>query len=326
MILNGIKIADRGYYINLPSSTERKQNVESQIQRFNIENLERFEALTDTRIHSSATKSHRKIFELASELGLESVVVLEDDFQLYDEVYVRDYPLRKSFLEYLKEVKEDMDNQEWDVILLGFNGKKTCIPMSRHFSIPFKSTGAWAYIIKKRAYEFILNTYDYGRDVLAIDDILPILNWEGFRTVATNVQLFHHGVGFISTLNPQGPVDYRQWIDGNYYNTIWKHVEVPEPTFDECLDKIYENSRFNREYLVVIKNYPTNYIEIEEFIKSKNEYKNSLVLLDESTIPFDNFRALNYHFGVESFLLVNWLNQKEKITKYYKNILTIESI
>ena len=32
--ISNIKIADRGYYINLDDSTDRKANVESQIEKF----------------------------------------------------------------------------------------------------------------------------------------------------------------------------------------------------------------------------------------------------------------------------------------------------
>ena len=42
-----IEIADKGYYINLDESIERKENVEKQIEQYSIENLERFSALKD---------------------------------------------------------------------------------------------------------------------------------------------------------------------------------------------------------------------------------------------------------------------------------------
>ena len=53
------KIADKGFFINLEKSTDRLDNVNTQILKFKIDNLNRFEALTDEMVQCSATKSHR---------------------------------------------------------------------------------------------------------------------------------------------------------------------------------------------------------------------------------------------------------------------------
>jgi len=317
------KIADIGYYINLDSSVDRKINVESQIEKFEISDLHRIPALTDSMIQSSATKSHRKVFELCREQNIESVLVLEDDFQLYENVFLGEERHTKPLIDYLDDLINEMNSVEWDVILLGFNGRKPSIPLSRQFSITFRSTGGWGYIIKKSAYEYILDNFEYYRDRMAIDDILPALNFSGFRTVSTNVQVINHAVGFVSTLNPQGPVDYRQWINGNYYNSIWRHIKHME-NFEHGLDEIFNNSKFNRENLIVLKNYPKNYIEIESFISSKNEYRLSLVLLNVDEVSDEEFRSLNYHFSVESSSLVTWSSYLPNVKKYYKNIYEID--
>jgi GR25 family glycosyltransferase involved in LPS biosynthesis len=155
------KIADIGYYINLDSSVDRKINVESQIERFEISDLHRIPALTDSMIQSSATKSHRKVFELCREQNIESVLVLEDDFQLYENVFLGEERHTKPLIDYLDDLINEMNSVEWDVILLGFNGRKPSIPLSRQFSITFRSTGGWGYIIKKSAYEYILDNFVY---------------------------------------------------------------------------------------------------------------------------------------------------------------------
>ena len=40
-------LADKGYYINLSTSTDRDQKIKDLILKYNIEGLNRFEALTD---------------------------------------------------------------------------------------------------------------------------------------------------------------------------------------------------------------------------------------------------------------------------------------
>lgn len=317
------KIADIGYYINLDSSTDRRINVESQIEKFQISNLHRIPALTDSLIQSSATKSHRQVFELCKEQNIESVLVLEDDFQLYENVFLGQESHTKPLIDYLDDLIDEMNSVEWDVILLGFNGRKPSIPLTRQFSITFRCTGGWAYIIKKRAYEYILENFNYYSDRMAIDDILPALNFSGFRTISTNTQVIHHAIGFVSTLNPQGPVDYRQWINGNYYNSIWRHIKSFE-SFEHNLDEIFNNSKFNRENIIIFRNYPKNHVEIESIINSKNEYKLSLILLDIDEVSEDEFRSLNYHFGVESPSLVTWTSYLPNIKKYYENIYEVD--
>ena len=73
------------------------------------------------------------------------------------------------------------------------------------------------------------NNFNYHSDRLAIDNILPLLNSRGFKTLTTIPMLVHHAVGFESTLQPKGPVNYDIWINGSwdkhYYNII-KHKKV----------------------------------------------------------------------------------------------------
>jgi hypothetical protein len=106
---------------------------------------------------------------------------------------------------------------EWDIVLLGCNPKSQIRPITNNLGIVDKSTGAWAYLIKKRAYQYILEHSNYKRDYIAIDDYLPLLNSKGFVTLTTIPLIVNHAVGFESTLQPRGPVNYNGWIQGNYH-------------------------------------------------------------------------------------------------------------
>jgi GR25 family glycosyltransferase involved in LPS biosynthesis len=81
----GNLFANKGFYINLESSVERKQHVENLILKFDIEGLYRFEALSDEMIQYSCTKSHLEIFKKSLNENLDVIFVSEDDFDIQEE-------------------------------------------------------------------------------------------------------------------------------------------------------------------------------------------------------------------------------------------------
>jgi GR25 family glycosyltransferase involved in LPS biosynthesis len=321
MNLMGFKLADIGYYINLDESTDRREHVGKLIEQFEIENLERFVAKRNSLHHSSATKSHFGVFELCKQNNIDSVLVLEDDFNIFGDVHVNHMNISKPLKEYLFDFVDNMNSVEWDIILLGFNGKRTCVPVSKHLSINYKSTGAWGYIIKKNAYEYILENFNYDRDRLAIDDILPIMNFRGFKSLVSNVQIIHHGVGFVSTLNPMGPVNYTTWIEGNYYNSLYKFIKTYE-SFDDSLSQLYNNSLIVRDFVYFIKNFNGSFEDLMRWVNSKN-LTNQIIFV-ENNFEGESFRRMNYNFSSECNLLIFWSFDMDKIYKVNKNIIEIE--
>jgi hypothetical protein len=215
----GIEIAENGHYINLEESKERNENVQNQIDKYQIEGLNRFDALTDVARFYSCTKSHLEIFKNSEE---ETILVLEDDFQIHDTCYIN--KLEFNFIDTLKQVMEDLKTIDWDVVMFGCNPKTYLIPITNLLSRNFKSTGSWAFIIKKRAYKHILENSNYFKDYLAIDDWLCHLNTLGFNVLTTTPMLISHGVGFESTLQPAGKVNYDAWIQGNYQQYLYKDI------------------------------------------------------------------------------------------------------
>jgi GR25 family glycosyltransferase involved in LPS biosynthesis len=222
----GYEFADKGYYLNLPKSIDRLSHVNELIEKYNIINLHRFESLTDELHVFSCTKTHLEVFKKAKEENLSIIFVAEDDFNIEETSY---YPNERiPFTKIIDSVYNEMLNVEWDVILFGCNPKETMTMVTESlYRIP-KSSGAWAYLIKKRAYEYILENLNYRRDYLAIDDYLPHLNSLGFTTLTTVPIMINHGVGFVSTLQPNGPVNYDIWIQGNYHNFVYETTEFKE--------------------------------------------------------------------------------------------------
>jgi len=320
----GSELADAGFYITLPECTDRQKNIEKQKKKFSIKNLHKVSAETDPHHQSSCTKSHRKVFEIAKKKGYDCIAVFEDDFQLHEYVYVYNKKINKNLKEFLVEFSEHLKNVEWDILLLGFNGRKVTIPYSKYLTTSYVSTGAWGYLIKKRAYEYILDNFNYSRDLLAIDNIIPEMNYHGFKSYASTVQIVHHGVGFVSTLSPNGPVDYTYWIEGNYHKTVWSENSESEKNFDDCLNEIYKNSEDQRNRIIKIINFDGNSEKLEELIDKNEELKKFFILVEDNNFSETEMRKINYYFKSEFknlFHLENFCNL-EKINSA-KNIQII---
>lgn len=291
--IENFKIADRGFYINLESSIERKERVEQQIKKYNIRGLERFDALTDSYIQYSCTKSHLSVFQKCLDENVEIVMVFEDDFQIYDECFLKQEKI--STIDALNKVTEDLKNVEWDVVLFGCNPRTYLIPVTNNLAINSKSTGAWSYLIKKRAYKYILENLNYSRDLLAIDDFLPLLNQRGFTTLCTIPMIINHGINLVSTLQPRGPVNYDAMIYGNYYKYIYDHIDDS--------NKIYENYEVERETTIVITgHFVNNFLFYLRYllltIPKKIEKCRFLVIYDTAndSVNHDKIRELSDYF------------------------------
>jgi hypothetical protein len=225
--ISNIKLADKGFYINLDTSLDRRKFIEKQIKEIGISNIERRPGHIDAFIQSTATKAQLKVFEESLEKGYEVIFVGEDDFDIRSENIFCPYTKNKIKLgDILTKIKFDLEVVEWDVVLFGCTPKSNGIFVTDNLCRIDKSTGAWAYLIKKRAFKYILENSNYDRDLIAIDDWLPLLNSKGFNTLMTVPLIIHHASNkFVSTLQPRGICNYDQMIDGSYDRYIYSHCD-----------------------------------------------------------------------------------------------------
>jgi len=233
--INNSVLADKGFYINLKKSVDRKDKVELMINNHNIEGLIRFGALTDEMIQYACTKSHMGVFKVAMENNLDTIFVAEDDFDIKENLYSPNTEVI-NFYDKIKLLEKDLENLHWDVFLFGCNPKSHLIPITKNVAVVNKSTGAWAYLIKKTAYTYLLENINYKRDYIAIDDYLPLLNDLGFTTLTSIPMTIGHSVGFVSTLQPRGPVNYTDWINGNYHQFLFDNYHQGNFT-DDTIEK-----------------------------------------------------------------------------------------
>ena len=150
--------ADNGYFVNLDSSVDRLNHINNQIKNFDIQGLHRFPALTDEMIQCSATKSQTSVFREALSEGYKTIFIAEDDFDILDKITDYDGIIR-SVGDHLGILKQELDALNWDVFLFGCTPRSYLIPYTKNISKVYKSTGAWAYLIKDKAMRYILDNF-----------------------------------------------------------------------------------------------------------------------------------------------------------------------
>lgn len=305
--IEGTVLADHGFYINLPESTERKNHVLNQIDKFSISGLDRFEAIRNKEITSaSATDSQIAVFKIAKENNLNSIAVFEDDFIIQSNLMaVRNSKLTYNLSEYLEIISKEINDINWDVLFLGLNVRKKTMPVTKHLSRLFKSTGAWAYIIKKPAYEFLIDNVHYARDRMAIDDLLPELTYHGFDCFITNLCIANHAHGFSSTMQPQySSTDYREWILGNYHCNVWDSVDDTQiSNINDFINILWKQKEQSLKYIVRLNNFNGDIKILESLEEKIPQFRNCYM-----EIPNSNFVDLNYFMRVESKLLLHKSN------------------
>jgi GR25 family glycosyltransferase involved in LPS biosynthesis len=287
--IKGIEFANKGYFINLSKCLDRLKHVNELIEKYNISNLNRFDALSDEWRNFSCTKSHLGIFKEALEDDLDIIFVAEDDFNI-KESCGKHFTLDES----LQSVSEQLKQVEWDVVCFGCTPRTHLIPITTHLAINHKSTGSWGYLIKKKAYQYILQHSDYKKDTLAIDDYLPLLNTKGFVSLCTIPCLFHHSDGFSSTMTGKENdiANYSQMIEGYLDKYIYENI-----TGD------YVNEyRVERNVTVVITgHFVDNFLYYLRYLLHSlpKEFKKCkfLVIYDthEKTVDYHKMKELEYY-------------------------------
>ena len=150
------KNIDKIMYINLDRRTDRREEIEKELDQFELP-YERFSA-----IHSSikgiigCTKSHLEIVKLAKERGYKNILILEDDF---------------TFLVSKEEFENNLsllfeNNIPFDVCFLSYN-----VYQSTETQYPFLHKG----IDVQTASGYIVNNHYYDKLIEVWENTLPLL-------------------------------------------------------------------------------------------------------------------------------------------------------
>jgi GR25 family glycosyltransferase involved in LPS biosynthesis len=163
---------DRIIYINLDKRTDRLEQIQSELKRFNLENkAERFPAI----YHPSGTvgfgKSHLSVLKLAKERKYKNVLILEDDFHF---VVSKD-----EFETYLQLLFTNL--KEYDVCMFSYNANKS-EPSKYPFLLRLlDGQTASGYLVNEKYYDTLINLYEKA---------IPLLETTGQHWIYANDQIW----------------------------------------------------------------------------------------------------------------------------------------
>ncbi len=136
---------DKVIYINLEYRTDRKEQIESELQKyFPIEKIQRFNAIKHQRGGIGCTQSHIAILEMAIQNNWSNYLVVEDDAVWSN--FQKGYPLLEQLIQ-----------KPYDVITLG--------TVYANYTPEFKLLSGQtttAYIVQQHYYETLLQNFKEG--------------------------------------------------------------------------------------------------------------------------------------------------------------------
>jgi glycosyl transferase family 25 len=165
------KYIDHIFYINLDKRTDRKIEIESQLNAFGL-SYERFSAIeTPGQGIVGCGLSHTAVLKLAKECGYRNILILEDDFEFL--VSKDEFELQ------LTQLFEHQPSISFDVCMLSYN---------LHLSEPHTSGSnvvgcvkyaqtASAYIVNAHYYDMIIQLYEWA---------IPLLKQTGQHWIYAN--------------------------------------------------------------------------------------------------------------------------------------------
>jgi len=167
IIINNYKFADIGYYINLETRIDRRENIEKQFSNYNISGVERYSADTSTVSKPLNCKiSHYEIYKkFLSDSKAETLLVLEDDCLFLPYIF-----------EHTEEVYNNLSKTNFDLFWLGCRNRRWPKPYKNKCYFVQSVAHTQSYIINKNLCNFILNNIPIqGHNGLAIDELLCLI-------------------------------------------------------------------------------------------------------------------------------------------------------
>ncbi|KAL3920829.1 MAG: hypothetical protein SGILL_003064 [Bacillariaceae sp.] len=215
---------DKVFFINLDNRTERRQRMESLLDKFGLD-YERFSAIGPASMnmedymeqHSIQTlkhlshgevgcfMSHYRVLEDTIKNGYDHAIILEDDVSFLP-----------PFLTVLPAVLEELETLDlsWDIIMLGqeryIHGKDRPVPGSKYLVDPLFSLGAAGYLVSPRGAAKIVESRPLSK-MVEYDNFLQYLSgkvpFDSFHNNTLNLLMVQPalltGGGFTSDTNPK---------------------------------------------------------------------------------------------------------------------------
>jgi glycosyl transferase family 25 len=147
------------FYINLDKRTDRRQEIETELNRMGLE-AERYAAIHTP--HSGIVGcgySHLNVLKKARDLNLENVLILEDDFMFLVD--------RETFDKEINQFFESELGKDFDVLMISYIVQKSRdVEGYTNVKKVIDGQTASGYIVNKRYYNTIIDLYDWAIPLL----------------------------------------------------------------------------------------------------------------------------------------------------------------
>lgn len=163
-------LVDGVFYINLDHRTDRKAEIEGELEKMGLVG-ERFPGIPTCPGIIGCGYSHLGVLKEARERGYSNVLIFEDDFQFLVE--------KKVFWDYMKDVLTDLPS--YDVIMLGYNIQKMVEYGTSLANKVLEAQTASAYIVHSKFYDALIDLYE---------EAMPLLESTGQHWIYANDQVW----------------------------------------------------------------------------------------------------------------------------------------
>ena len=158
------------FYINLDHRTDRKEEIEAEIAKAGIPNVERFPAIRSNPGIIGCGLSHLAVLKLARSRGYRNVLIFEDDFEFLVD--------RETFWKYMEDLFAEV--KSYDVVMLAYAIDKS-EPFSPLAKKVLEGQTASGYIVHSRFYDTLIELYE---------DAIPKLISTGEHWIYANDQVW----------------------------------------------------------------------------------------------------------------------------------------
>jgi GR25 family glycosyltransferase involved in LPS biosynthesis len=147
---------DKIIYINLNKSTDRREQIEKELNNFNLQ-FERFEAFETSGFGIlGCGLSHLQVLKIAEKRNYDNILILEDDFTFLVTKEVFEEELTKFF----------NLNIDYDVCMLSYNLIRYENTSSNFIIKALEVQTASGYIVNKKYYNKLINLYEQAMPLL----------------------------------------------------------------------------------------------------------------------------------------------------------------
>lgn len=139
------------YYINLDHRTDRKKQIEEEIDRLEL-SVERYPAIKNENAPMGCSESHLDLLKKIKYLKLDKVMVLEDDFK---------FLITREELDIFLEKINSID---FDMIMIGYNLIKSQ-PYNDFLGKVLEAQTTSGYIIHNQFYDKLIKCWEEGLEL-----------------------------------------------------------------------------------------------------------------------------------------------------------------